>query len=94
MEFHKLDRLPARVHISRLLSSRYDDLYARGLPAGERPCLWEERRAGVDLVIDAEGQRLKLQSSGQQSPPQPGWAIVIRGGGGEQGYEWTLHGLG
>ena len=93
MEFHKLDRLPAQIQVGQLISSRYDDLYAQGLSAGARPALWEDRRPGVDLVKDVEGRILKLQSSGQQSPAQTGWIIVLRGGSCEQGYEWTLYGF-
>ena len=93
MEFHKLDRLPARLHVKQLLSSRYDDLYDQGFPRGERPLAWEKRRAGVDVVTDAEGRVFRLQSDGQQSPPQADWVIVVRGGSSEQGYEWTLHGF-
>ena len=93
MDLHKFDRLPARIQVSQLVSSRYDDLYAQGLLADRRPSAWEMRRTGIDLVVDADGRIFKLQSGGQQSPPQPGWVIVLRGGSAEQGYEWTLHGF-
>ncbi len=126
-----ITKLPARIQVQELVSSRYGAGYAGtgyagagyagtgyagagyagtgyagagydgggyappetlddGLP---RPLSWDERVSGSDVVKTQEGLTLKLQSSAQQTPPQPGWVLVLTGGSAEAGYDWTLYGL-
>ena len=79
-----LDELPARVRVVKLIESRYQ--------GGSRPLSWDQRKAGVDVVLAENGKTIRLASDGQQSPPQPGWTILISGGNPE-GYLWTLYGI-
>lgn len=74
-----------RVTVSEIVSSRY--------PSNTRPEKWDERRSGVDTIRTSDGQILKLLSDGQQSPPLPGWSILLRGGDDVRGFEWTLYGI-
>ena len=91
-----ITKLPARIQVHELVSSRYGLGYAppetldEGLP---RPLSWDERVSGSDVVKTQEGLTLKLQSSAQQTPPQPGWVLVLTVGSAEAGYDWTLYGL-
>lgn len=74
-----------RVKVSKLISSRY---------AGNvRPESWDLRTAGTDTIETEDGRTLKLLSDGQQSPPRPGWQLVITGGDGAEGYTWTLYSM-
>ena len=79
-----LGELPARVRVVKLLESRY--------PSGSRPLSWDERKAGIDTVQSEDGKTIRLASDGQQSPPQPGWTILVSAGS-PQGYQWTLYGI-
>ena len=79
-----MGELPARVRVVKLLESRYQ--------SGSRPLSWDERKAGVDVVVAEDGKTIRLASDGQQSPPQPGWTILISDGTPE-GYQWTLYGI-
>lgn len=79
-------KLPCRVQISSLEASRY-------APSHERPASWDRRVDGIDVVRTADGQTIKLQSDGQQSPPKEGWIILLTGGNGDDGYIWTLYGI-
>lgn len=79
-----VEKLPVRVTVDALLSSRYPD--------GLRPDSWDDRVAGNDL-IKAGGKTIKLRSDGGQSPPQPGWVILLTEGDGSSGYLWTLYGI-
>ena len=89
-----LSTLPRKVVVKELLSSRYDELYASGaLAKGTRPALWENRREGTDAVRLDTGEEITLISDGQQSPPQPGWALMLNGGAVETGFTWTLYGI-
>lgn len=94
MESAVLSSLPKKITVKETVSSRYDDLYRDGiLERGVRPAVWEHRRAGQDVVVAESGERLALMSDGQQSPPQPGWILMIIGGDADEGYCWTLYGL-
>ena len=79
--------LPTRVTVKEILASRYD---SRG---HERPADWGERVAGADSVRTSDGQVVRLASDGQQSPPQPGWVIMLTDGNAADGYAWTLYGM-
>jgi hypothetical protein len=80
--------LPLEVTVSEIVSSRY---------AGHRrPASWDQRLAGIDVVRTSDNSpiknaTIKLCSDGGQSPPQPGWRIVLRDGSAEEGYRWTLY---
>lgn len=78
--------LPKRVKISKIVSSRYGS-------GGIRPLSWDDRIDGVDIVKTTEGEELHLQSSGQQSTPQPSWEILLTSGDHSSGYKWTLYGM-
>lgn len=84
MKFDSIESLPRRVLVQEIVKSRY----ARD----SRPASWDERVAGTDVVRTSEGLVLQLTSDGQQSPPQPGWEILLRDGDAE-GYSWTLYGM-
>ncbi len=80
--------------MSDLVSSRYDVVGPVGSTVGhERPLLWEDRKEGLDVVRAEHGEVIKLYSSYMQSPPKPGWVIVLTGGDALQGYTWTLYGI-
>ena len=78
---------PFRILVSKVISSRYDDL-----KGGGRPDNWDLRRSGVDIIQSAAGESLKLSCDGGQSTPHPGWVIMVTGGDSEKGYRWTLYG--
>jgi len=81
---------PARIQVTEVLSSRYDSVTPR---EQGRPPEWDRRLAGVDLVRASGGQTVKLRSSAMQSPPKPGWVLMLTGGNEADGYAWTLYGL-
>jgi len=89
-------KLPARIQVQELISSRYGDAYKAGdgfddgLP---RPLSWDARIEGVDVVRSVEGATIKLASSAMQTPPQPGWVLVLTDGSSERGFHWTLYGM-
>ena len=80
--------LHAKVRVGEVVSSRYGP---KNL--GERPLLWDERREGVDVVTIEGGETITLKSSAMQSPPKPGWILVLTGGSHVTGYTWTLYGI-
>jgi len=91
-----ITKLPARIQVHELVSSRYGLGYtpAQDLDDGlPRPLSWDERVSGSDVVKTHDGHTLKLRSSAQQTPPQPGWVLVLTGGSAEAGYDWTLYGM-
>ena len=84
----------ARVRVSELVSSRYDVVGPSGSTIGhERPLLWDDRKEGVDVVRVGPGEVVKLHSSYMQSPPKPGWIILLTAGDALHGYTWTLYGI-
>lgn len=85
MSFYSLQHLPFEVYIIELVSSRYGN--------GRRPVSWDDRSDGVDVVRTVDGKLIKLWSSGGQSPPAPGWRIIIAEGDVQRGFSWTLYGL-
>jgi len=85
MNCDRVKILPELVRVKQLLDSRY--------PSGERPQLWEERRAGCDRILCDDGRELRVCSDGGQSPPKKGWLIVLLGGDEDEGYQWTLYGI-
>ncbi len=88
------EKLPATIRVNELLSSRYDALYATGeLERGSRPFSWDDRTEGIDVVRCEDGREIRLLSDGGQSPPHPGWVLVLRGGDADAGYSWTLYGM-
>lgn len=80
-------KLPRRVKVRELLAGRYGP--------GQRPISWDERRAGTDEVITADGERILLFDSGGQSTPAPGWEILLRAKAPnhEGAFTWTLYGI-
>ncbi len=85
MKVDTLTKIPCRVTVSVLVSSRYSD--------GERSSVWDDRVDGFDIIKTSDNKHIKLWSDGQQSPPKPGWVILIEGGDAESGYRWTLYGI-
>lgn len=85
MQADILSKIPARVVVKELVSSRYAD--------GKRPENWDMRVEGMDMVRTVEGKLIKLISDGGQMPPQENWEILITRGDAEKGYNWTLYGL-
>ena len=79
------DTLPRRVIVKRIVSSRY----AENL----RPLSWDERKEGEDTIESGDGATVKLLSDGQQSPPKPGWVLLLTSGDDSVGYRWTLYGI-
>lgn len=74
-----------RLSVSELLCSRY--------AGGERPLSWDDRKEGVDVVRAVTGEEVRLKSTSMQSPPKPGWVILLTGGDDVAGYSWTLYGI-
>lgn len=65
-------------------------------PNGIKPLSWDERYAGIDIIIDDQGAQIPLYSEGDQSTPQAGWEILINGCKGDPvdgPYTWTLFGV-
>jgi hypothetical protein len=81
---------PARIEVTELLSTRYDSAVGHNRT---RPMEWGERLAGVDVVRVSGGHTVKLKSSAMQSPPKPGWVLMLTDGNDSEGYAWTLYGL-
>ena len=82
--------LPCRVQVHSLVSSRYDSAAGR---RAERPDSWDQRIAGIDVIELLVGGTIRLRSSAMQSPPKPGWVLLLSGGNAGEGYSWTLYGL-
>lgn len=74
-----------RVRVESIVASRYG--------GAERPDSWDERIGGIDVVVIEGGETLKLNSTPMQSPPKPGWVLMLTGGGSEEGFAWTLYGM-
>lgn len=77
--------LPASIQVESIISSRYI--------GHQRPLSWDERKAGVDVVRSIDQKTIRLMSDGGQSPPQPGWTIIISEGDESSGYKWTLYSM-
>ncbi len=79
--------LPRKVSIGEILSSRYPD--------HKRPQTWDDRTSGRDVVLTLEGERIELQSDGGQSPPKPGWVLMLteKTDDASPTFRWTLYGL-
>jgi hypothetical protein len=74
-----------RLRVSEMLCSRY--------AGGERPLSWDDRKEGIDVVRAITGEEVRLKSTSMQSPPKPGWVILLTGGNASEGYSWTLYGI-
>ncbi len=85
MDLSRVEKLPSRAKVRQLVTSRYPD--------NIRPASWDDRREGVDVVKTEDNRYIKLSSDGGQSPPNPGWIIMLTGGDFQTGYTWTLYGL-
>jgi len=81
---------PARVQVLELVSNRYETLPDK---SAARPADWDRRLSGIDRVKIASGEVIPLYSSAMQSPPRPGWVLVLTGGSESDGYTWTLYGI-
>ena len=77
--------LPQRVVVKSLQKSRYLD--------NERPQSWDERCAGIDIIATEDGLVMSLLSDAGQSPPKPGWILILTSGDSHGGFRWTLYGL-
>jgi hypothetical protein len=73
------------VEIAQIVSSRYRN--------NIRPSSWGLRVEGIDVVITTTGETLSLKSNGGQSPPLPGWKILLRSIDNNNAYTWTLYGF-
>lgn len=78
-------QFPARVRVAEIVRSRY--------PGHQRPLSWDRRMAGTDVIRSEEGETLELASDGGQSPPQPGWEVMLTGNRPDGTFTWTLYGL-
>lgn len=79
--------LPRKVVVRELIKGRYQDEL--------KPLKWDERISGFDLIIDSNGNHLKLESEGDQSSPSKNWQILLTGQGSEPNtFKWTLYGMG
>lgn len=76
---------PHRVVVEHLVSSRYR--------CGRRPQSWDLRVEGIDVIRNSAGEELRLLSNGQQSPPKPGWTLILTSGDSSGGFRWTLYGI-
>ena len=83
-----------RVKILTSSSKRY--------PSNSRPQDWDNRVAGYDTITTTDNEELTLFSDGQQSPPKPGWTILLteplspaelQEASIENAYKWTLYGM-
>lgn len=84
-----------RVRVERLISSRYSSKAAAGTcsPGVERPDSWDSRVDGTDVVTLDGGETIRLASTPMQSPPKPGWVLMLTGGDAGVGFTWTLYGI-
>lgn len=87
MSFSTLPEIPVLKLVKRVTSSRYQNI------ENVRPESWDLREEGRDIIETEDGLTLCLWSDGGQSPPQPGWKIMISDGDSSTGYHWTLYGL-
>jgi len=83
--FYSLEQMPARFKVVEVKSQRYAD--------NRKPQSWDKRIPGNDIVVTEDGRLLNLFSDGGQSPPKPGWVILVSGGDTDSGYLWTLYGI-
>jgi len=103
MQFDSLEALPVRLEVAKIESSRYPSTGASMNGASfnaanssappKRPLSWDDRVEGIDVIVTTAGKRVQLWSDGQQSPPLPGWGIIVTGGDATAGYRWTLYSL-
>ena len=76
---------PRRVTVTLISSSRYSN--------NQRPESWDDRHAGLDSIVTSTGEKIVLFSDGGQSPPQPGWIILVSATTYEGGSLWTLYSM-
>lgn len=89
-------KLPARIQVQEIISSRYGNAYKAGQRFDDRlprPLSWDERIEGIDVVKSVDGASIKLASSAMQTPPQSGWVLLLTDGSAEAGFRWTLYGM-
>jgi len=79
-----------RVHVGRLVSCRYGAVDSAD--AGRHDS-WDDRLGGIDTITTDVGETLRLCSSPMQSPPKPGWILMLTGGDAKDGFTWTLYGM-
>lgn len=80
-----VSQLPARIRVTEVVSSRY--------PGNKKPLSWDARVQGFDRVRAEDGSTYNLLSDGGQSPPQPGWDLMLTTVQPDGSYTWTLYGL-
>ncbi len=78
------EHLPRRVRVEKIIESRYAD--------GKRPLSWDERVEGKDKIQTDDSEQITVFSDGGQSPPQPGWEILLTSKE-DDAFRWTLYGL-
>jgi len=76
--------IPFRAVVTSIVSGKYNP--------GTKPLSWDDRRAGLDVVLSSKGEEIILDSRGDQSTPDTGWEILINGKTGK-GFTWTLYGV-
>ncbi len=79
-----------RVHVVSLISARYDGVCSADY---DRPDSWDMRLGGIDIITTEDGETIRLLSTPMQSPPKPGWVLMLTGGAAESGFTWTLYGM-
>jgi hypothetical protein len=84
---------PARVQVVETVASRYPREHGSGTGTEARPANWDSRKEGIDTVRISSGETVRLRSSAMQSPPRPGWILMLTGGTDAEGYSWTLYGI-
>ncbi len=85
MKYKVLSKLPVKINVVEVVSSRY--------ASHDRPSSWDARVPGIDTVRTIDGDLIQLRSAGDQSPPKPGWNLMLVSGNPESGYDWTLFGM-
>ncbi len=94
-------KLPARVKVTEVISGRYSTEVEQAVVKDSqwfvadlnRPLNWDDRKAGTDIVKLDDGSEIKLNSSGMQSVPKPGWVLLLTSGDEVSGFKWTLYGI-
>lgn len=84
-----VSEFPSKVEVAELVRGRYPEFPSGGV----RPVKWNARKAGQDIVKLTDGREIILASDGQQSPPAPGWVLMLTGGNSQSGFLWTLYGI-
>lgn len=85
--------VPRSITVAKVLTSRYVNLEDNFYNNLKRPLGWDERVSGREEIETVDGERIVLDSQGQQPTPEAGWTLILRSGNNDQGYAWTLYGM-